>query len=387
MVDEAHSLGLTVPPLAAAGQRAILERVPFASAVNPVDITGQVLNEPALLGAAIDTMMQHGNYDALVSFQAVTGITPQHRPLVTEMWARLRAAHPALTVAVVSIFEPENRRFLEAQRCLAFEEPCAAVRAIAALRGFAVQFDTPREPIELPAPVDFKHACYDEAGALALLAAAGVPAVENRVANTADEAASAAATLGFPVVLKVLSADIAHKSDVGGVALRLADATAVRAAFERISADVAHAAPAARLDGVLVAPMIEGGVECIIGVACDPVFGPVVMFGLGGILVEVLKDVTFRQAPFGVAEAHRMMREIRGYAVLEGVRGQTAVDLDELAATLAALSRFAAANAARIESIDINPFIARPKGQRSCAVDALVIAAVPGKSEKSGEPA
>jgi hypothetical protein len=174
-------------------------------------------------------------------------------------------------------------------------------------------------------------------------------------------------------VLKVLSTDIAHKSDVGGVALRLADSQAVRAAFVRITESAGRAVPDAQIEGVLVAPMIQGGVECILGVTRDPVFGPVVMFGLGGILVEVLKDVTFRQAPFDVAEAQRMIREIRAWPVLTGVRGQAPVDVDTLAQTLATLSRFAAANAGSIESIDINPFIARPKGESSCAVDALVV--------------
>ncbi|MEZ0600883.1 acetate--CoA ligase family protein [Paraburkholderia sp. IW21] len=376
MVDEADRLGLSVPPLAEAGRQAILKRVPFASAVNPVDITGQVLNEPALLGDAVDTMLEHGHYGAMVSFQAVTGISPQHRPLVTELWARVRAAHPALTVAVVSLFDEQNRDFLESHRCLTFEEPAAAVRAIAALHAFRRHFERQAAPIALPDPVAIDRRRFDEADALRLLADAGIPVVSSRVARTADEAASEAAALGFPVVLKVLSADIAHKSDVGGVALRLADSQAVRVAFARITESASRAVPHAHIEGVLVAPMIQDGVECILGVTRDPVFGPVVMFGLGGILVEVLKDVTFRQAPFDVAEAHRMIREIRAWPVLGGVRGQPAVDVDALAETLATLSRFAAANAGSIESIDINPFIARPKGQFSCAVDALVVSQV-----------
>jgi acyl-CoA synthetase (NDP forming) len=381
MVDEAQRLGLNVAPLPEAGQKVILGRVPFASAVNPVDITGQVLNDPALLGDAVDTMLEHGNYGSLVSFQALTGISPQHKPLVTDLWARIRAAHPALTVAVVSIFDEENRDFLEAQRCLTFEEPAAAVRAIAALHAFNRHFARAPASIALPEPVALRGERLDEADALHLLADAGIPVVTSRVARSADEAASAAASLGFPVALKVLSADIAHKSDVGGVALRLDDGQAVRAAFSRIQESAVACVPDARIDGVLVAPMIEGGVECILGVSRDPVFGPVVMFGLGGVLVEVLKDVTFRRAPFDVDEARGMIREIRAWPVLCGVRGQPAVDIEALAHTLAALSRFAAANTDSIESIDVNPFIVRPKGQRSCAVDALVVARSAAKHE------
>jgi len=123
----------------------------------------------------------------------------------------------------------------------------------------------------------------------------------------------------------------------------------------------------------LVAPMVSGGVETIIGVHRDPVFGPVVLFGLGGIFVEVLKDVTFRIAPFGVDEAHRMINEVRGRAMLDGVRGQAPADVDALAMALAQLSVYAAANGDVIESIDINPLLVRAKGEGAVAVDALII--------------
>jgi acyl-CoA synthetase (NDP forming) len=119
--------------------------------------------------------------------------------------------------------------------------------------------------------------------------------------------------------------------------------------------------------------LISGGVETIVGVVSDPVFGPVVMFGLGGVFVEVLKDVTFRLAPFGVDEAHRMIREIRGFAMLEGVRGAPPADVDALAEMLAALSRFAAANAGRIDSIDLNPVRVLERGKGVMALDALIV--------------
>ena len=130
--------------------------------------------------------------------------------------------------------------------------------------------------------------------------------------------------------------------------------------------------PDARIEGLLVGPMISGGVDTIVGVARDPVFGPVVMFGLGGIFVEVLQDVTFRVAPFDAAEARRMIREIRGFPVLEGVRGAPPGDIDALAALLSRLSRVAAANADRLESIDLNPVIVLPEGRGAVPLDALL---------------
>src|SRR5438046_8903166 len=130
-------------------------------------------------------------------------------------------------------------------------------------------------------------------------------------------------------------------------------------------------APRAKLDGVLISPMVKGGVEMILGVQNDPVFGPVVMLGLGGIFVEVLRDVTFRIAPFGIEEAHNMIRELRGAAILEGARGQPPCDIDALAVALPKLSVFVAAQKGKFTSIDVNPLLVRPKGQGAQALDAL----------------
>lgn len=201
----------------------------------------------------------------------------------------------------------------------------------------------------------------------------GIPVPQEGLAKSAAEAAKIAAGMGFPVVMKIVSPDIQHKSEVGGVLLNVADRAAAEAGFRTLMERVGKAAPQAKLEGVLVAPMVKGGVETILGVVCDPVFGPVVMFGLGGIFVEVFKDVTFRLAPFGVDEARTMLREIKGHAMLKGVRGAPPADEDALAHALAQLSAYAAANADTLESIDVNPFIVLPKGQGAVAVDALIV--------------
>jgi acyl-CoA synthetase (NDP forming) len=175
------------------------------------------------------------------------------------------------------------------------------------------------------------------------------------------------------VVLKVVSAEIQHKSEVGGVRVGLADAAAVRVTHDEIEASVAAKAPGAAVDGIMVAPMVSGGVETILGVHADPVFGPTVMFGLGGIFVEVLADVTFRVAPFGPDEAHRMIAEVRGFPMLAGVRGQPPADIEALAEALSRLSVFAAANRDTIEGVDLNPFLVLEKGEGAVALDALVV--------------
>ena len=209
----------------------------------------------------------------------------------------------------------------------------------------------------------------------ALLAAAGIPVVAARLATSAEEAVALASEIGFPVVLKVASTDIAHKSDAGGVLVGIADAEATRAGYERIVADVAQAAPDASVDGVSVQRQADPGTEVIVGMTSDPQFGPVVMFGLGGIFVEVLKDVAFRLVPLEPRDAAQMLREIRGLPLLTGARGQDGADLDALEALLLAVSAFVAANP-EIAELDLNPVFAYPVGHPdggALAVDARVV--------------
>ena len=205
-----------------------------------------------------------------------------------------------------------------------------------------------------------------------LLHDAGIRVTQARLATTADEAAAAADVIGYPAVLKVVSGDIAHKSDVGGVELGLADADAVRAAYDRIMAAAKERAPGAGVEGVSVQQMAQQGTEVIIGTTTDPQFGPVLAFGLGGIMVEVLKDVAFRIVPLESRDARQIVREIRGFPVLEGVRGQPGSDLDALEAMILQVSQFASDHP-EVAELDLNPVFAYPDG--AIAVDARVVLA------------
>lgn len=210
----------------------------------------------------------------------------------------------------------------------------------------------------------------NEVEAKALLAAAGVAVTETRLARSADEAVALADALGYPAALKIVSADIAHKSDVGGVALGLADAAAVRAAHATMLARVAAAAPGARIEGVSVQRMAAPGIEIIVGGTTDPQFGPVLMFGLGGVFVEVLKDVAFRIVPLEPRDAAQMVREIRALPVLQGARGAQPADLGAIEAMLLQVSRFMADHP-EVAELDLNPVFAYPKG--AVAVDARIV--------------
>lgn len=209
-----------------------------------------------------------------------------------------------------------------------------------------------------------------EVEAKQILAEAGIPVVETRLARNPEEAVAIANELGYPVALKIVSPQITHKSDVGGVRLNVADARGVVNAFEEIVTNARRAAPDATIEGVSVQPMAKPGVEVIIGMTKDPQFGPVLMFGLGGILVEVLKDVAFRIVPLAPRDAKQMIREIKGYPLLEGYRGQPPSDVQALEAVLLKLSEFVDAHP-EIAELDLNPVFAYPEG--AVAVDARIL--------------
>ena len=373
MADDANARGLDVAPMPEAAQRRMLELVPFAAARNPIDVTGQFLNDPSLLDQFIELAATNGDYGSVVSFQGSIGRNPALMEATRGAWIERKAANPETHFAVSGFCTEDYTRDLEAAGIPVYEEATHATRAIAALAGFARSFRERRPRPDVPAPMDLPAGPLNELDALNIAAAAGVPTVPTRLARTAREAAAAAAELGFPVVLKVLSADILHKSDIGGVRLGVADRAAAETAFDEILSACRSAQPDAAIDGCLVAPMVTGGVETILGAQRDPVFGPIVMFGLGGIFVEALKDVTFRAAPFDEAEARAMIKSVAAYPLLTGLRGQSPADLGALAAALSRLSLFAAANADTIESLDLNPFLVRPEG--ALALDAVLVTA------------
>ena len=203
-----------------------------------------------------------------------------------------------------------------------------------------------------------------------VLREAGIDTTEAYMAGSKDEAVETAKKIGFPVVLKVMSTQIVHKSDIGGVKLGLNDESEVASAYDEVMAAVKSKEPSAKIDGVSVQGMARPGTEVIMGMSKDPQFGPVLMFGLGGILVEVLKDVSFRIVPLARRDAREMIKEIKGYPILEGYRGQEPANLEKLEDALLKLSEFVEAHS-EIKEIDLNPIFAYSDGLT--AVDARVI--------------
>jgi acyl-CoA synthetase (NDP forming) len=371
--DEAERLGLAMPPMPEAAQAELKALIPFAAPANPVDCTAQVFNDLSMIGRFADTMVEQGGYSSVLAFFTQVGGAPSIAPRLREQLNRTQARFPDRLYALSVIAAPEMIREYESDGFLVFEDPTRATVALHAMGRFGAAFAAP--PLGLPPEVPKvvpPEATPSEAEAKMLLARCGIAPVPERACATAEAAVAAAEAFGFPVVLKILSPDIIHKSEIGGVLLDVSGADAVRDGFATLLDRARAAAPAARIEGVLVARQLRGGVECILGIHRDPVFGPVAMFGLGGIFVEVLKDVTFRRCPFGMDEAERMIRSIRAAPLLLGARGRPVADIAALAEMLARLSVFAHQAGPRLLGVDLNPVFAMPAGQGAFAADAVI---------------
>jgi len=369
--DLADTLGLAMPPMPPATQARLRALVPFAAPVNPVDCTAQVFNDMSLVGQFAEAVVSEGGYPSILTFFSQVGASPTIAPRLRPQLREVVQRHPD-RLHVLSVLAPTAMlREYEADGFLVFEDPSRAVFAIEAMGRFGAAFARPAglAPPALP-PIALPPKTPSEAAAKALLAQAGIISTPERIAQTGAAAVAAAEALGFPVVLKILSPDILHKTEIGGVLLDVGSAEAVAEGYDLLSARAGHRAPGARIEGVLVAKQLRGGVECILGIHNDPVFGPIAMFGLGGIFIEVMNDVVFRRCPFGVDVAEAMIRSIRGIKLLLGVRGQPAADIGALADMLARLSVFAASAGQRLKSVDLNPVFARPDG--AFAADAII---------------
>ena len=374
MADAAAEFGLDVAPLSEDSQKKLKALTPFAAVRNPVDFTAQVYNDMSLITKNYETILGDEDYDAVVGFFM---FLPYSDYLCNEILKALKPVRERFPdkLIVQSVYGPtKNIKRFEDEGYLVIAEPYRSIEVVAALvkigQGFArglPQLDDLRSASRL------ERGAYDEVEAKRVLAEAGIPAAPGRLVTSAEDAAVAAEEIGCPVAMKIVSHDIPHKSDIGAVALNVPTAEAAKSIYKEIVARSNAAHPEAAIDGVLVGRMVEDGTETILGVQNDPVFGPVVMFGLGGVFTEVLHDVAFRRAPFGEGEARRMIESVKGYPLLAGARGTELADVAALAKAIARLSTFAEANREVIENIEVNPLVVRPAGQGVLALDALIV--------------
>lgn len=380
MADHAEECGLSVPVLSDTTQKQLRKVMPpFGATANPVDITGQFIAEPGLLHDAFNIVLadpavhlgivwlqlMEGYVDTLVGiferlksqsakpFLVCWVAAPERasKALHERGIPVLRGAEPAIDAALALVRYAEARR-----RWIA---DAAARRALRAQR------------VNDCLPGDLRPGIVDTVTTATSLRRCSVAIAPVRLARTVDEAIGAAAALGYPVALKIESPDIPHKTEAGGVRLALRDAESVREAFGEIIANARRLRPDARIDGAIVQGMAKPGVEMVVGLKRDPVFGPVVMVGLGGIHLEVFRDVIFRAAPVTEREAAGMLEELRGGALLDGARGQPPVNRKALCRLISAISAFGAAAGHRLRELDLNPVVAGADG--AVAVDWLLV--------------
>ncbi|MGE7417889.1 acetate--CoA ligase family protein [Methylobacterium tarhaniae] len=369
--DAAEAVGLPMPPMPEEAQDRLKAILPIAAPRNPVDCTAQAFNDLSLIGRFTESMIADGGYSSILAFFTQIGGAPSMAPAIRAQLNAVKARHPDRLYALSVLASPERNREYEADGYLLYEDPARAVVALDAMGRLGASFAA-AEPVAPPVgeAVVLPEATPSEAEAKRLLAAAGIATVPEAVCTDEAAAVAAADSFGFPVVMKILSPDILHKTEIGGVLLDVADAEAVRRGYATLLERAARHAPAARIEGVLVARQVKGGVECIMGIQRDPVFGPVAMVGLGGVFVEIMRDVVFRRCPFGEDVAAAMIRSIKAAPLLTGARGRPPCDVASLARMLSRLSVLAVAAGPRLRSIDLNPVFALPEG--AFAADAVI---------------
>jgi acyl-CoA synthetase (NDP forming) len=369
MADLAARAGLRLPELTPETQRALHEWIPqYLRVSNPVD-NGGAPSADWRGRKILDAIVADPNVDVVIC--PITGaLASMSKPLARDLAEVAETTDKPICViwgSPVTENEPAYDILLASPKVITFRtfaNCVGAVRAYLDYHEFAARYRSPFTRGSRPRPVDLPaNTTMSEHESKELLASYGIPVTREEVVTSASAAVRAASAIGLPVAMKASSAAIAHKSDRGLVQLGLESATAVRHAYAEL---------APHTDGsVLVSDMVEGGVECVVGVSQDDLFGPVVMFGLGGLFVEIFEDVAFRVPPFDASEARRMIDEVRGSALLRGARGRAKADVKAVVDTIMKVQRLAVDNEDRLADLDINPLAVLSKGV--VALDALVV--------------
>ena len=377
--DIAGAKGLSLAELSPATRERLQALLPgFASIGNPVDTTADILRNPALLAQCLQAICTDPNVDTVLF------PIPMDYGAITEDMARTLVAQAGVGDTLIVPVWMSRRlgagfEVLDQAGLMPFMSITDAIEAIlksgrvkAARQGAVTSSDASHH--DLASGSERNARALTEVQGKQLLKAHGIDVPVGKLVTSPREAASAAAEIGFPVVMKVVSAQVPHKTEAGGVKLHIASANAAEQAFEDIQRAVKAYKPSAYIDGVLVEKMLPpGGREMLVGVHQDPAFGPVLTVGLGGIYVEVLKDVAHRVVPLSVDDAHEMLRELKTFALLEGIRGEAGADMDALEALLLQVSAFAQAQGEQLLELDLNPVWVGKRGQGVVALDALVV--------------
>lgn len=388
--DTAEECGLEVVQLQAETSAEIARNIPpFGSPVNPVDVTAQAINTADGFANVIQAMLADPGVDGLVV--VITMIVGEPGLRMARDLVRLsrEAAKPIVVAWTAGPgLMQEQFAVLNEGGVPLYQSPVRAVKALGQLMNYGVgccrkpaveSAAAPAAAVPPPLPDEIQsllsgaERTLTERQSKQLLNAFGLSTSRELLARDREQAVAAGEEIGYPVAMKVDSPDILHKTEADAIRLNVAGPEQLAAAFDEIMKNARAHDPAARINGVLIQEMVPPGVEVIVGMNRDPQFGPVLMFGLGGIFVEILKDVSLRIAPISRAEAIQMIAGVRGYPLLAGARGRSKADISALAETLVKVSHMAVALGPRLEQLDINPLIVLPEGSGVKVADALVI--------------
>jgi len=387
--DACEAGGLIIPPLAKPTQATLATFLPAAASLgNPIDLIASATGEH--YRRAIETVLGSDEIDALIVIHVsvwvakVTAVAEAIREGVKNVRTRGFKEKPVLVCWMTG--DDDADLFAQGDETIpSYGMPETPARVLSKTSTYAEWVEQPPgmipdfEDLDLArATAICRQALSDRGGGWlsaqetrAVLTAARLPLPRGGLAATADEAATMARDLGFPVAVKLASHRIVHKTEIGGVRLNLTDEAAVRQAFEKIHERLKSDGKLDAMDGVLVQPMLSGGVEVMVGVTQDPLFGPLIAFGLGGIHVEILHDLCFRVTPLTDRDAHEMVRGIKGHRLLEGYRGAPPADIAAIEEVLLRISRLVE-EVSEITEVDLNPIMALAPGQGCWIVDARI---------------
>lgn len=384
LADRSEEWGLQVPELSSALQEEVRKVIPaFGCAQNPVDVTAQSLNQGEEFKKCLNILLASEELDMLIV--AITMATGKMAEKIGSdiVEAALGTEKPLVVSWSVGQVAKPGFEVLKKAGVPLYHSPARAAKAMGALHHYAKfqrAWKVPEaEDINQMRQATVQLALKESSQALSehatkgLLELYGLPVTKEYVAASAEEAVAIAEKMGYPVVMKIDSPDILHKTEAGGVAVNINSAEEVKAKFPEIMEKGRTYNPQAKINGILIQEQVPPGVEVIIGLQRDPILGTQIMFGLGGIFVEVLKDVILKPVPLTREDAQEMLNEIKGVALLNGVRGRTAVDKEALIEILLGVSQLAAEAGDALLSLDINPVTVLPKGKGAKVLDGVLV--------------
>lgn len=374
LADQLSANGLTLPETPKPVKQKLREILPIAGVQNPIDTTAQISYMPTLLEDFMDSVLSSGEFDSAVVFLGFAGLKLDSlEDRITTLKA-MKERYKDIPQIVVTINSEESRKmFSDAGLCV-IDDPSRAVTVSKALHFFAnrAELDYEKPYLQVKEDVFGPSTLLTEYGSKKILKQYGISITEEKLARTAEDAIQYANEIGYPIVLKGMSPQILHKTDKGLVVLNLNDSEAVRVEFEKLK-NIIEETEGAEFEGVLVQEMLrKESVEMVVGSKKDPVFGQIVMVGMGGIYIELLKDVSMRKAPVSTVEAETMIQELQASAILQSYRGKPPYDVEELSNLISQFSHFIVAHEEKLLEVDLNPVMVFAKGHGIKVADGLM---------------